>query len=101
MGRGLARPSKQHCSFAGFEGFYSTSDFGLSLLSPPSLTFGISELIPSFPVLPYLLLQGHKLVFTLHVDVGLCITEQTSSDQLVIKVFPAPSKTFCCCQTLT
>lgn len=104
MGYGLPCPSEQHHLFAVLEGFYSTSDFGLSLLSPPLLMFGISGLSPSLPVLPYLppaFLQGHKLVFVLRVDEGVCIAGQTSSDQLVIKVFPALSKTSHCCQTLT
>ena len=104
MGHGLPHPREQHCSFAVFEGFYSTSDFGLSLLSPPLLTFGISELTPSLlcsPLSPPAFLQGHKLLFTLHVRAGVCVAGQTSSDQLVIKAFPAPSKTSHCCQTLT
>ena len=61
MGHGQPRPRKQHRSFAGFEGFYSPSAFGLSMLPPPVLTFGISELAPSLPALPYLLPRSCKV----------------------------------------
>lgn len=100
LGHGLPCPCRQHCSFAIFKGFYSTSDFGLSLLCSPLLKFGVRKLTLSLLVLPYLLPHSHKVANSSScsvIDAGLGVAGQTSSDQFVIRAFPAPS----CCQTLT
>lgn len=104
MGHGLPRPHKQHRSFAVFEGFYCTSDFGLCLLSLPLLTFGVSELTPSLPVFPYLLPSSCKVTNSSLCSMSVqevALLGRRVRTGFAIKAFPGPSKTSHCCQTLT